>query len=456
MTGPRCWRASLWLEYAFIAAIIAGLAYTTWFFVTFQYLPQPWFYEPWGTFMDWYSLSVWGHQAGAYDVAGTIYPPLSFVILRIFSDGSCYPHFYAEWARGCDPAGIVALCVMFVINAVLTFLTFRKHDRETYIPRAFALSLGFPMLYALERGNLLLFCYTAMLLGFGPLLRSARLRWLFAGIALNFKVYLISAIMAPLLRRRWTQTEGMLISAALVYVATWQILGEGSPTQIVRNVTAYVGGFGAGGFLDLWYAGSFVPAISLLKGETFPITTVLDSHTVDILLMATTGFMRGTQLVVLLAAMATWLRPEVVPPHRIVFLATALALSSSEAGGYTEILLLIFVFMEKWRGFGRPLALIIAYALCIPAEYVIFEISPLVRTSWLAGEVNVIIHPGVGAASILRLVGTHVLAIALACVTIHDVWSDIRRQGWRSRWRYRGDAPLLPGVARPQPGGGQP
>lgn len=455
MTGPRRRRASLWIEYAFVAAIVVGLAHTAWFFATFRYLPQPWFYEPWGTFMDWYSLTVWGHEKGAYDVAGTIYPPLSFVILRMFSDSSCYPHFLGEWARSCDPVGIVALCAMFVINAVLTFLTFRKYDRETYIPRAFALSLGFPMLYALERGNLLLFCYPAMLLGFGPLLKSARLRWLCAGIALNFKVYLISSVTAPLLRRRWTQTEGMLISATFVYVATWQILGEGSPAQIVRNVTTYVGGFGAGGFLDLWYASSFVPAISLLKGETFPITTLLDSHSVDILLVVTTVFMRGTQLLILIAAVATWLRPEVVPTYRIVLLATMLALSSSEAGGYTQILLLIFVFMEKWRGFGRPLALLIAYGLCIPAEYVIFEIAPLVRLSWLAGDVSVIVNFGVGAASLLRLIGMHVIAIVLACVTMRDVWVDIRTNGWRSRWRYRQDAPLLPGVERPQPAGPQ-
>jgi hypothetical protein len=451
MTETRRRRASLWIEYSFIVAIVAGLAWSTWFFFTFHYLPAPWFYEPWGTFMDWYSLSVWGNQPGAYDVAGTIYPPLSFVILKIFSDSSCYPHFYAEWARDCDPLGIIALGTMLLINAVLTFLSLRKHDRTCYIPRAFALSLGFPMLYAFERGNLLLFCYAAMLLAFGPLLSSARWRWFFAGLAVNFKVYLISAVVAPLLRRRWIQTEGMLFFVVFVYVVTWQILGEGSPAQVFRNLTTYIGGFGANGFLDLWYAGSFIPAISLLKGETFPITTVLDSYTVEVLLVSVTIYLRATQFLILLAAVGIWLRPEVVPPHRVIFLAVALALSTSEAGGYTEILLLMFVFMEKWRGVGRPIAIIIAYALCIPADYTIFAISPLVRTSWLAGDINVIAHYGVGIGAILRLIGTYAITVSLACVTIYDVWADIRRQGWSQRWRYRHDAPLLPGVQPPQP-----
>lgn len=452
MTLARKRRLSLWLEYAFIGGILAGLGYSTWFFFTYHYLPQPWFYEPWGTFMDWYSLVVWGHEPGAYDIAGTIYPPLSFVILRVFSKRDCYPRFESEWARDCDHIGIYVLIGMVLINAVLTFLTFRKHDRRTYIPRAFALSFGFPMIFAFERGNLLLFTYAAVLLGFGPLLKSARLRWFFGGVALNFKIYLIGAVFAPLLRRRWSQTEGMLLFGAAVYLVTWLVLGEGSPGQIVRNVTSYVGGFGAGGFLDLWYAGSFIPAISLLKGETFPITTLLDSNVVDILLMVVTGYLRATQMLIVLAAAAAWFRPEAVPLHRMVFLAITLALSSSEAGGYTQLLVLIFVFMEPWRGVGRPLALLIAYMLCLPAEYVIFDIAPMVRTSWLwDGGARVITQYGVGAASLLRLVGNYVVINCLTCATIRDVWADIRCQGWHGRWRFRGDTPLLPLVAPPAP-----
>ncbi|MBV1690031.1 hypothetical protein KRR38_20665 [Novosphingobium sp. G106] len=452
MTVVRRRRASLWLEYAFIGGILSGLAYSAWFLFKYHYLPQPWFYEPWGTFMDWYSLVVWGHEPGAYDIAGTIYPPLSFIILRIFSKPSCYPQFESEWARDCDHIGIYALLGMVLVNAILTFLTFRKHDRETYIPRAFALSFGFPMIFAFERGNLLLFTYPAVLLGFGPLLRSARLRWFFGGVALNFKIYLIGAVFAPLLRRKWSQTEGMLLFGAAVYIVTWLFLGEGSPSQIVRNVTTYVGGFGAGGFLDLWYAGSFIPAISLLKGETFPITTILDSNVVDILLIVVTGYLRTTQLLIVLAAVAAWLRPEAVPLHRMVFLAITLALSSSEAGGYTQLLVLIFVFMEPWRGVGRPIALLVAYLLCLPAEYVIFDIAPMVRTSWLwDGGARVITQYGVGAASLLRLVGNYLIIICLACVTLRDIWTDIRQQGWRGRWRYRDDAPILPLVEHPIP-----
>jgi hypothetical protein len=439
-------RFSVLLEYAFVAAIVVGLAWTAWYFLEYHYLPQPWFYEPSGTFMDWYSLSLWGQIPGAYDAERTIYPPLSFVVLKIFSVPGCYTKFVSEAVRDCDPVGIVVLSTMVGVNAVLTFAALRKHDRESFAPRAFALSFGFPMLYAYERGNLVLLCYTAMLLGFGPLLRSARLRWLFAAMAPNFKVYLIGAMLAPLLRRRWLQTEGMLFFSTIIYLLSWQILGEGNPLQLYRNIADYLHGFGAGGFLDLWFAGSLIPAISLLKGETFPITTVLDTRTAEILLIALTSYLRVTQVLIVLAAVATWLRPEAVPMHRVVFLATALALSSSEAGGYTEVLPLLFIFMEKWRGFARPLAIVIAYCLCIPADYVIFDLPPVARVSWLGGDVPVIAQYGVGLASFLRPIGIHAITIALAGVTIRDVWSEIRDQGWREALGWRPSAPTSKGA----------
>jgi hypothetical protein len=43
------------------------------------------------------------------------------------------------------------------------------------------------------------------------------------------------------------------------------------------------------------------------------------------------------------------------------------------------------------------------------------------------------------------------LAVFLSWVTIVEVWKDVRMQGWKDRWRFRRDWPLLPGVLRPSP-----
>jgi hypothetical protein len=394
--------------------------------------------------MDWYSLTFWSHFRGAYDIAGSIYPPLSFVVLKFFSFPTCYVNNNSEWARSCDWLGIVVLTGILAINVVLTFMTLYKHDRRTFFPRAFALSLGLPMIYTYERGNLLLFCYACVLLGFGPLLRSARARWIFSGMALNFKVYLLGALLAPLLNRRWLQTEGMIISALLVYTMTFGILGEGSPAEVYGNVAYYASGFGASNPLDLWYASSFVPVISLLRGDTFPIYSFVDSHTANLLVLLLTSITRTTELLIVLAAIAIWLRPEVVPKYRAVYLAIALAVTTSEVGGYTEILLLLFVFMERWKGFARPIAISLAYLLCIPAEYVLGTKVEAVRWSWLAGT-DVFAQYGLGIFALIRPLIAMLIVWCIALTTIYAVWRDVQVQGWKSRWRYRHDLPIMVG-----------
>lgn len=438
-----------WLDYLMLVPVLASIGYTIWYFVRYHYLPQPFFYEPSGTWMDWYSLTQWSQHQGAYDIAQTIYPPLSFVIMRLFTFPHCYALTYSEEARQCDWIGGVALTAMWAINIPLTYFSFRKVDRTTALPRAIALTCGFPMLFAFERGNMLIFCYACMLLGFGPLLRSARLRWVFAGLALNFKVYLVSAIVAPLVHRRWVAVEGMLVCAVLIYLATWYVLGEGSPMQVIRNIENYSGGFGAAAALDLWFPSSYIPVETLFTG-TFPIYVVVSSRQADLIVLGVATFTHCIQAMIVMAAASAWLRPEAVPPYRVVYLAVALALSASEAGGYTEMFLLTFIFMERWRGFGRCTAIVIGYILCISFDISLGKLPPVVRDSFL-GHVEVIAEYGVGIMSLLRPGLCLITAGIMSGVTMHDVWTDIRTQGWHSRWRYRRDLPLFPGVIRPGP-----
>ncbi|HWU96289.1 MAG TPA: hypothetical protein VN029_11875 [Sphingomonas sp.] len=442
-------RRSVRIEYLLTLPVLAGLAYAAWFLARYHHLPQPFFYDPSGTWMDWYSLTRWSQYAGAYDVERTIYPPLSFTLLRLFTLPHCYAPGYPGAARDCDWLGGVALVAIWLINVALTFLSYRKLDRRTALPRACAMTFGFPMVYALERGNLVLFCYASVLLGFGPLLASARLRWLFAAFSVNLKIYLIGAIVAPLLRRRWLAVEAMLALSMLTYLASWYLLGEGRPYQIYRNLTTYSGEVDAQAALNLWFPSTYTPLKALLAGA-LPIATGLDQGTAEAVGLGLTLFTRLIQALILIAAAAAWLRPEAVPPRRIVFLAIALALSASEAGGYTEILLLVFVFMEKRSGFERSAAILLAYFLAIPLDFPLSQLPPLARHSWL-GDADVTVAYGIGVMSLFRPGLTMVIAGLLSILTIRQVRADLRDQGSSHRWRYRFDAPVLPGVLRPRP-----
>lgn len=445
----------VYIEYILASIIIIGNIYSIIFLIHNNYLPQPFFYEPNDTFADWFNTAYWARDPGTYDVWTSLYPPISFVFLRLFGIDSCYPRgriFESSpglAVRECDWIGLGSIFAFYVIDVILTYRVLRKVDRRTAIPRTVCVGMGFPILDGLERGNLVLVAYLAFLLATGPLLRSARLRWLCAGIAVNFKVYLIAPFAALLVKRRWKQAESILIATIIVYAISYAILGRGSPIEIFTNIMSWTNQTTAQP-LDLWFSTTYHALVSLLEGDTFPMVLIIGSRTVDLLVMVLPALLRITQGLVLLTVAAVWFRPESVSPLRVITLGLMLALISSEGGGYTPVYYSFLVMMERWRGFGVGLSIIICYIIAIPLDIFIDQMQPIVRDTYLNHSTTIVTFY-LTAGPFVRPLLIQVIAIALAATTLRTVWLDLRSQGWSNRWRFRHDAPLLPWVARPRP-----
>lgn len=438
-----------WLEPLFCLVIFGALVRAFFYFRENAHFPQPFFYEPWDTWMDWFNTGYWAYEPGAYDAWGTIYPPLSFVFLRIFSLAHCYKDTTGYLARECDWLGLATLHGLFLLNVLLLWLTYRKVDLKTGIWRALALGFGLPTLYGLERGNLIVVCFTFTILGFGPLLKSARLRWISVGMAINFKVYMVAGLFAHLLRRRWRWFEGGMIATIAIYLVTYGLMGDGSIWQIYGNITNSAGMYQAITFLDLWYAATYKPLVSLITGQPWLVTQLIGSRSFDELAYWLTVIQNTVVASIGLAALGAWLRPEAVPMHRLTFLALAMAMISSEPQGYSQAILIFLVFLEPWRGFARCWCIFVCYVLCLPLDVILDRVPEMVQESYLAGHVAffqyyVTLGPFIRPALILSL------AVALSCVTLKEVLADIKKEGWQGRWRFRRDAPILPRIQRPE------
>lgn len=417
-----------WLEPAFAVAILAGIIHAFWFLATQGYLPPPFFYVPEDTWMDWFNTALWAHEPGAYDTWRTIYPPVSFVFLRLVTYGPCYYNIETVDARACDLYGVFSLHALFVLNIVLVAWSYSKIDRRTALPRSFAVTAGIPMLFALDRGNLVIPCFTCLVLAFGPLVRSARLRWLAVGVAVNFKVYLIAAIFPQLLRGRWRWFEGAMIACVLVYLVTYLMLGTGSPTTIYENISNFAGLYEAGGFLDTWFATTYKPMISLLETDRLAVLRTVGSGPVETGLFLFPMMLRISQLCIVLGAASAWLRPSLVPVHRLTFFGIAMALITAEAGGYTQGFMLFFVMQERWHGIGRKIAIVSAYLLCLPWELQLEPITSVYRYSALADRpVEITYYVTLGP--FLRPGIIMLMASALAVTTLREVVADL----WVSR-----------------------
>lgn len=420
-------RIGLTIEYSFAAAILVAIAYSVWHLFTYYYLPQPFFYDYGDTWMDWFNPAYWSHQPGTYDSYKTIYPPLSYVLLKFITWGPCYAGAEGGWSRDCDIYGTIWLHLIYLIDVILTFKVFRKIDWRTAIPRTIAIALGLPMLWGLDRGNLVLIAYMFVLLAYGPLVRSARLRWLFAGMAINMKVYLIGALFAQLIHHRWRWFEGAALATAGVYLASYVIFGEGSPLVIYQNITLYAGDFEINNPLDLWMASSLKPLSSLLESIKYPVILYVGSHVADVATAVLPWVTRSAQAIIFAAAAAAAWQPGAVPRTRMIALSVGVAIMSTEVSGYTQTLVFLFVFMEQFKGVLRRYAIVMCYLVSIPADITIDKLPPMVAESFLGGR-PVFAQYVIQLGPFVRPFLTMSIPVALALLTLNEVWKYHRRE----------------------------
>ena len=412
------------LETVLAGLIFAGIVYCAVNVARFGFLPSPFFFEPMDTFADWFNTAYWSRQKGAYDTWGAIYPPLSFVFLRLTTLNYCYPEM-REFegspgydARGCDWLAYVVMGAVFVLNIVLTWKTFRKLDPATAPMRTVCVAVGMPMLAALERGNLLLVAYSCMVLAFGPLVASARVRWVFVALAINFKVYLVGAVVALLLKRRWLWVEGALIATVITYLLTLAAFGDGTPMQMFENISTFSQNR-ASQILDGWSAFTYIPLASVVELGTFPMAGIIGSRWVGVLEIVLPALRWGTMALIALAAFVIWLKPALFTPARGVLLAILMTLSSSESGNYTLIFVFLFVMMEPWRGFGRKWAIVMCYLLAVPFDIAIDRLPDMVTYFYFTGSEGLMPREVV-LGPFVRPLMTMTVAWAIALTTLAE------------------------------------
>ena len=409
------------IETGFVLIIVGGLISALVRLWKNGFLPGPFFFLPDDTWMDWVNTAEYAHVAGAYDGWGTIYPPLSFAFLKVVTDAQCYKQGLSD-ARFCDVYGDVMLHLVYVAVVIITAKTFLKVDRKTALHRSVAMSMGMPMLFALDRGNLVLMCYLCLLLGYGPLIQSTRWRWFFAGCVVNFKIYLIGTLFAPLLKSRWRWFEGASLATLFVYFGSLIAVGDGLPGQIYRNILNFSAALSDKVPLDVaYYPLTYGPALALFEGRGYPIADYLGSATVESLTIMIPLLQHTTQGLIVLAALATAYRPGAVSMNRLILLAISMALITSESGYYALIFMMLFIFMEPWRGIGRIYCLTICYILCIPLDITIFATPPVPKFSFL-GNRTVLAEYAIGSAPFVRPFLVMTLAAGMALVTIREVW----------------------------------
>ena len=401
--------------------VLAGLTFAVWSFLQQGYLPQPFYYRVSESLMDLYTPALWANHADAYDTWHSLYPPLSFVFLHLASLNGCYAADDLA-GRNCDWLARGILSAIFLGNLALVYRSYRLADPSTAGPRTVAMGLGLPMLYALERGNLLIPCFTCFVLGYGDLVRRRWIRCLALAMAMNFKPYLVFVVVPMIIKRRWTTVAACALMAGAIYVATALWYGSGWPLQLIANETSYAAAPSKGYFSDLYFATSYWPLIRAL--HALPAGLRLGSAPVAAAWgVFLTGALRATQLAALACLILALVRPAGADIRRLAALSVAVSITAFTTGsaGYAQIFLFFLVFYEPWRGPARVTILLATYLLCVPLDLVILPLVHQRAYSWLGGR-EVIAVAGVSLGQLVRPALLLVIQSGLIIVNLQDIF----------------------------------
>lgn len=399
-----------------VLASFGSLVRTFW--VT-GYLPQPYIWDPHDTFMDWFNTAYWAHHWGAYSVWRSIYPPLSFFVLRLFSISSCYVTSPFA-ARDCDWLSITAILASYAGAIGLSYAALRRNDPRTALMRTLALAFGYRSLYALERGQLLILCYCAMVVAFGFFAASKPVRAIAAGLMINFKPYMLIAAMAWVIRRDWRQLELAAFATVLIYLATWAVVGGGSLIELTDNTLNWITFTGGDVLGEIYYSTSFNGLFGVIDRGSFPVLRYFRSDTYEMFRFVMTTVMAAAQLTGIAALALAWLQPRAVPVPRLACIALLISLTSRSPGGYAEMFLMFLVFMEPWRGFARIGAITIIYLNAVNVDWQISTLPVIQTVAWLSGKA-VSGQFGIAIGQFTHPIGLLAVLFLLSFETIRDV-----------------------------------
>lgn len=211
-----------------LAIQLLGAAYFLWFIAKHGYLPAPFVLEKFDTFMDLFNTMYWSDHAGRYTEWKSVYPPLSFLFLKsvkvaFLGSGTLFAS-QVDLRESAIPIVVVFLLSYLAVPAfVLHARIWCDFSRVEKLVLYLIITLSPPMLFALERGNLIIFT----LIFLTPMLSSmGLLRALYVAILINIKPYFVLLLLFYWLKRDikglW---QGVLLAGG-IFLVTGILLDE--------------------------------------------------------------------------------------------------------------------------------------------------------------------------------------------------------------------------------------
>lgn len=210
----------------FLVIQLLSVAYFFWFTTKHGYLPAPFSHEKSDTFMDLFHPMYWADHAGRYTEWKSVYPPLSFLFLKyvklaLLGSSTLFANAF-DLREAAKPVVICFLLSYLALPAfVLHTRIWRDFSNVEKLVVYLIFALSPPMLFALERGNLIIFSliFLAIILS-----NTGWLRAIGIAILINIKPYFALLLLLYWLKRDIKGFWQSLLFAAGLFLATGLLL----------------------------------------------------------------------------------------------------------------------------------------------------------------------------------------------------------------------------------------
>lgn len=394
-------------------------------FMSNGYLGPPFVFDVSDTFMDWFNTAYYAHNGHAYDIWRTIYLPLSFVVTGLFGDPTCYDRSPYD-ARDCDVIGIGFILVMYAACVIVTALAFWRNDRSSAVTRTIAVAVGGPLLYALERGQLIMLTYIAFAALYGQLLRSRAAYVGAAAFMANTKVYMVFPLFALTVKRDWRMFEYCALGSVALYIVTILIVGAGTPLELIANLANWFGIRLGTVWDEMLYTTTYKPLLQLDVYQ-YPVRDYIEQRWVDGGILFIQGYVLFSRLLCWACIALAWLYPKAISQPRLIFFILMQSFINQNPGGYSITLIVFLVFLERARGPGTVIALICAYLISVPGDWTLVKLFDAERQSWLSGR-QVMSEYVVPWGALIRPGIIAIMLWSLAVDTLINIHRTMRRE----------------------------
>ncbi len=181
-------------------------------------------YDKSDSFMDLFNSMFWAYDDGRYTEWGSVYPPLSFLILKLINylcAGSLYGD--ANYIRDNSLMVVFGFFIIYLISPILVLRTntWREFPRNLKIAFYFLIIFSTPMLFALERGNLIVLA--PIFLAFA-ISKTNFIRVLAIAVLINIKPYFALLIIYYWVRRDWNGFVACTLVSGLIFLITGMVV----------------------------------------------------------------------------------------------------------------------------------------------------------------------------------------------------------------------------------------